>query len=387
MWLMVCGLGTLAGLVAGFGAWSRASRRFRHATIGAALAFAVGMVGGVSSLIEDYVTPDIRAWNRISLLIAFFSLFAVALLLDSLARRLRARRRGRVWIALVFGAVIVFGVYEQTSPSDAPNRGSDDREYRSDATLVAEIQARLPAGASVFQLPYLPFPEGYPDTPCCGAVPTYATKYESLRGYLHSTTLRWSYGAIKGRPADWSAQLAGQPLSYVLPAVVSAGFDGLWVDPAGFDPATAQRIRSALITLLGQAPITSPDRDLWFFDLRPYVARLRRSQPPARLRLLTERTLYPLRTDCATGGVSVVDPSPAPVTAQLAVHQADGTYRRRLTLAPGMTVVSVPGADTTRGRVLYSTLTDTRLTSYDRAAGQGSAGGVVVGLTGPGCPD
>ncbi len=71
-----------------------------HASAGAAIALAVGTVGGLGALLEVLVTPDIRAWNRISVVIAFLSLLAAALLLDSLVTRAgrppagrRARRR------------------------------------------------------------------------------------------------------------------------------------------------------------------------------------------------------------------------------------------------------------------------------------------------------
>jgi len=374
-WLAVCGLGTLVGA----GVWYGGRRRVRHAMLGVSLAFAIGVTGGISTVVEDLVTPDIRAWNRISVLIAFFCFYAVAVLLDCLARRLRPRRRGRPLAALALGAVLAFGVYEQTSPSDAPSRTTDHREYRSDATFVGAIQARLPPGASVFQLPYVPFPEGYPSTPCCGPVPTYATKYESLRGYLHSTTLRWSYGAIKGRPADWSAQLAGQPLSYLLAAVAASGFDGLWVDPAGFYPAAAQRIRAALLALLRQAPLVSPDHDLYFLDLRPYAARLRAAHSRAMVALLRRRTLHPLRAVCAAGGVGAINPTSSSLAVTLEVHTALGaTDVRRLTLAPGTRWVTIAG------RVRYATLTDDRLLRLARSPDR--AGRLVVGLTGPGCP-
>ncbi len=381
LWLAVCGLGALAGA----GAWYGSRREFRHAAVGVAIALAVGTVGGVSSLIEFYLTPDIRGWNRISVLIAFFSLLAVALLLDAFCGRLGPRRHGRVTAALALGAVLAFGVYDQSSSSSAPDYAATYREYRSDAVFVTEIQARLPPGAAVFQLPYVPFPEGYPDTPCCGAVATYATKYEPLRGYLHSTTLRWSYGAVKGRAADWAASLAGQPLSFVLASTAAAGFDGVWLDPAALPPAKARRAEAALHSLLA-APLLSPDRDLWFFDLRPYAARLRRFTSPARVSRLRELTLHPLRTVCAPGGVTVFNPSRLARAATLTVLRSTGEVTRLETFAPGRTFVSIPGAATTRERILYTTVTDNSLAGWHRAATLPSADRLVVGLTGPGCP-
>lgn len=374
-WLALCGPGALVGA-----AGSReARRRHRHASAGVAIALAVGTVGGLGSLFEVFVTPDIRAWNRISVVIAFLSLLAVALLLDPLLARLRRRRRGAALAGLGLAAVLGFGAFEQTTPEDVPAYAVTARQWRSDAEFVREIQAH-PVGAAVFQLPYVPFPEGYPNTPVGGQLATYATKYEPLRGYLHSTTLRWSYGAMKGRPADWPAQLTGQPLAFVTASVAAAGFDGVWVDPAGFDPAMAPRVEAALSSILGAAPLISPDRDLWFYDLRPYLARLEQTPSQAQHAALRERTLDPLRTACAAGGLELSDPSPTPRVATLTVRLAGGgTVADHVTVEPGATFVAISG------QVRYAALTDDATATFgDLRAGP--AGSLVIGLTGPPCP-
>ena len=88
-WLTLCAL--LASPA------SRRSRRVPPAArrgVGVSLAIAVGAVGGLASLIELIFTPDVRAWNRISVLIAFFSLLAVALAARRAPAALRPARRG-----------------------------------------------------------------------------------------------------------------------------------------------------------------------------------------------------------------------------------------------------------------------------------------------------
>ncbi len=404
IWLTLCAVIAIAGV----STLTAGSRLLRDAAIGAWLAIAVGAVGGLASLIELVFTPDVRAWNRISVLIAFFSLIAVGTLLDALRRRLgSARHRSALGVAAL-GAVLLFGVYDQTSDSYIPPYMATARQWRSDERLVREIEARLPPGAGVFELPYVPFPEGYPETPVSDQVATYATKYEPLRGYLHSRHLRWSYGAIKGRAADWAAALAGQPLPYVLAAAGTAGFTGLWVDPAGFEPAKAARLRGALRAILGEVGLTSPDGDLWFFDLRPYLARLARAHTDAEATLLRERSLHPLLSNCRSSGLELVNPGHAPVAATLRVRLADPptvhelpavtfpdgrvseqagsspvTALERLTLAPGRTVIADPRSATGATQVLYSSLTDDRLASY--AAGPAGSSTLVPGLTGPPC--
>jgi phosphoglycerol transferase len=370
------GAGAIAALL-GAGGWLTRRRLLAHASLGVAIALAAGAVGGVGSAIEVFLTPDIRAWNRISVVIAFFSLLAVAVLLDALIGGLRPRRAGAPLAAGLLGAVLAFGVYDQTTDAFVPPYSATARQWHSDGVFVAEIEARLPRGASLFQLPYVPFPEGYPQTRPGDQVATYATKYQLLRGYLHSSTLRWSYGAMKGRAGDWAAQLAGQPLAMVLASAVAAGFDGLWVDPAGFEPAKGARVLSAARSLLRVEPLESPDRDLWFMDLRPYRARLERTHSAAQIALLRERTLHPLRAACASGGLELSNPSPAPVTADLTVHlAAAGTLSRHVVLEPGSSVLRLPRA------IRYATVTDDALAPFARGAG----GSVVPGLTGPPCP-
>ncbi len=373
------GVGALSMLLGSAG-WIGSRRLLPHAGLGVAVALAVGTVGGLGSLFEVFISPDIRAWNRISVVIAFFSLLAAALLLEGLLAPLRRRRFGPALVAGALAAVLAFGVYDQTTTAFVPAYAANARQWHSDQAYVAAIEAALPRGAAVFQLPYVPFPEGYPQTRPSDQVATYATKYELLRGYLHSSTLRWSYGAAKGRNGDWAAALAGQPLPAVMAGAVAAGFDGVWVDPAGFEPAKAARVRSSLRALLGVNPLSSPDRDLWFFDLRPYRSRLQLTHPAAQLALLRERTLHPLVASCVRNGLKLSNPSGAAVQSKLTVHLlAGGILSRPVTLAPGASTVRVSGA------VAYATLIDARLASLARADGSGPDS-LVAGLTGPPCP-
>jgi len=408
LWLALYALAALAGAGA---AWRGTRRLLRHAGVGVLLALALGSVGAAAGLIEVFITPDIRAWNRISVLIAFLSLLAVGVLLDRLRAVLHARRGGAQLAGLLFACVLAFGVYDQTSASFVPGYRADARQWRSDARFVSEIEARLPHDASVLQLPYVPFPEGYPETPVGDQLATYSTKYEALRGYLHSSTLRWSYGATKGRAGDWSAQLAGQPLPYVLAAASAAGFDGLWVDPAGFEPGKAARLRAALQSALGQAPLLSPRGDLWFFDLRGNLRRLRQAHPAALLSLLRARTLRPLSAACHAGGVELHNPSNTAVEATLTMHlartghsveanhagaasgqasdippAATVTVSDRLRVRPGSSFLRLANATGSAipPALLYATLTDDALRSF---AGDGGASAVtlITGLTGPVC--
>lgn len=408
LWLAVCGLGTLLGAVG----WYGSRRLFRHSAFGVGVALAVASIGGISSLVEFFITPDIRGWNRISIFIAFFSFLAVGLLLDRLWLWTRRGRRELLAGSALAAGLFAFGVYDETSDFFVPPYSAIARQYRSDDAFVHAIEARLPPGASVFQLPYVPFPEGYPLGPTNSTAPSYNSSYELLRGYLHSRQLRWSYGAMKGRPADWSSQLAPKPLGLVLPAVAAAGFQGLWVDPQGYPADGGRQIRSALQALLGPAPLVSPAGDLWFFDLRRYRARLARMHSAAQLSALRQAALAPLRTQCSAGRLSLFNPAavsrPATLTVTISASGASGAtlrlaYRgatsvqplkgsgpfvisRRLAVAPGSSTVAVSsaGAPSAGALVIASTLSDDSYLPF--AGARPPANQTSVGLVEPPCP-
>jgi phosphoglycerol transferase len=376
LWLALVALASIVGAAGALAV--RADRvvraAYRPAALGVALCFVIATIGGLSGLIAFFLTHDIRGWNRISLFIAFFSLLAVALLLDAGLRRLAGRRVARLATGVVLAGVLAFGALDETSGYFVPRYAKNARQWSSDATFVREIESRMPSEAAIFQLPYVPFPEGYgaSGTSVSPPNPNFGTTYELARGPIHSKRLRWSYAAIKGRPADWQAELALKPLYLSLAAAVDDGFQGLWVDPHGYSAAARARLAPVLSRLLGVAPLYSPAGDLLFFDLRRFATRLARGHTATQLQELRAKTLYPLRTACGAGGLELTNPSSTPRTATLQmglsmsagrptallIHYPGGEneqrtltatlveVRRRLTLAPGASMVGFSLAGT-----------------------------------------
>ncbi|MHB8657790.1 MAG: hypothetical protein ACYC91_07510 [Solirubrobacteraceae bacterium] len=247
------------------------------------IAFLLGTIGGLGTLFAYLITPDLRGWNRVSPVIAFLSLLAVARLLDLAGGRRRARSR----LAWTLAAVLLgVGAFDQTPSRLVPPYGVSAIRWLADAAFSRRVDAMMPAGAEVFELPYEPFPEGSPLNSMGG--------YDPLRGYLHDSRLRWSFGAIRGRPGDWAAQLAQQPPQVKLPAIAAAGFTGLWIDADGL-PGGQRDVTASLSALLGTSAIRGGAGDsLVFFDLRPYAARLRLASPPGVFAAAAAATLHPL---------------------------------------------------------------------------------------------
>jgi phosphoglycerol transferase len=315
LWLLA---GALAAVLGAGGLLAR-SRLYGPAALGVLLSLLIASVGGLSSLLAYFLTPDVRGWNRMSLFIAFFSLLAAACLTQAGLRWLARRRVRARWAALAVVSLLVLGVLDETSEDFIPDYRAASAEYRSDSAFFEAVQTRLGAGAGVFELPYVPFPEGYGATMSAVGFesPNFGTTYEEARGYITSTALRWSYGVMKGRATDWESELASKPLALAVAAASLSGFQGLVIEPSGYALAPAALL-SALRAQLGEQPLVSRDGQLWFFDLRSYAARLGRSLGARGRQEVRQATLDPLRVKCSSAGLTLSGGSTSqPITATL----------------------------------------------------------------------
>ena len=237
LWLLA------VALLAVVGAWPEVISRYRGLAALTLVAVLVGTTGGLSTLLA-VGWPQIRAWNRLSIFIAFFALLAVGLLLESLRPRLPALGFGALLAAL-----LVLGSLDQTSPFFIPPHAGLEADYRADQSWYRSMERRLAERAMLVNLPNEPFPE----PPL-----SFRPLYEPAKGYLHTSDLRWSWGAMRGRPDDWSGRYATRPAAELVPAAREAGFAGISVDRLGYQDggvATEADLRG----VLGAEPERSPD--------------------------------------------------------------------------------------------------------------------------------
>jgi phosphoglycerol transferase len=221
----------------------RGSPLFRYAAVSAVVALLFAMTGGLAPAVSFLISPQLHAWNRLSVFIAFFALLAVALLLD--------RLRGRTAWA-VAAALLVVGALDQTTGAMTPRYDEVAAEWRSDETWVDQVDEALPEEAAVLQLPYVPFPS----SPPVGRM----VDYDEVRPYLHSDDLRWSYGAMKGRPEDVGDDIASPA------AAAQFGFDAVAVDRFGY-PDNGAAVEAQLRALSKREPIVSPNGRLALYRL------------------------------------------------------------------------------------------------------------------------
>ena len=201
----------------------------RHAPPGQALSvgwlLAYATVGGLTNVIAFFFGVQIfRATNRVAVFISALVLFFLVMQLSRLSAKWPAR-----WRVIAAAALAVIGLLDQL-----PRRWPDEvyarmtADAKSDVKLGRELEATLPSGAMVFQLPVLGFPEVLP--------PFRLADYEHFRPYLATNRLRFSYGAAKFRARSrWQRDLENLPVETLVRRLESYGFAALYINRKGYE--------------------------------------------------------------------------------------------------------------------------------------------------------
>ena len=223
---------------------------------------AVATVGGLSVVFAALISPQIRAWNRASVFVAFAAIAAAMISLEWLLVRFVAVKWLALALATAASLVAVVGVLDQTAPAcEACNRAIQVA-FERDRDFSDAIEASLPQGAAIYQLPYMPFPEAPPTN--------HLLNYELATGVINSKQLRWSYGGMKGREGDlFFRALVRTPMATQLDILRRLNFSGIYVDRRGYSDG-GRAIEDELRQLTGAGPnLIRSDNQIAFYKLGP----------------------------------------------------------------------------------------------------------------------
>lgn len=228
--------------------------------------------GGFGVVIAYWALPEIRAYNRISIFLAFFAYAAVALALQRFAGRFRDRPLAQAAFGVVILLLWPLALFDQ-NPKSHSHRYHDPKVLGDERAFYQTIESSLAPKAMIFQLPYIPFPEA-------GSCVRHRD-YDHFRGLLYTKSLRWSYGACRTRAADvWQKRATSQPTAAMIETLALAGFEGLTIDRFGYED-NASKLEHEIVAALKSLPQVSANLRLVFFDLRPYRERRERDMAPS----------------------------------------------------------------------------------------------------------
>lgn len=261
----ICGIIVLLGSLSRVPAKDQKDDRLHRLSIFFIWVLLLGGVAGIGYLFSLMVSPLIRAYDRVSIFLSFFAISAIILTLETRIDKIRGIRFRSLLRIVVFTGCLLIAIADQTVPNYLTGVKSTlspiyfAREVREDREFVERIENTLPEGSRVLQLPHIPWPEG-------GKIKKMES-YDHFAGYLNSNTLRWSFGAVKGRETDTLLKdiIRKHPLD-LLESIYRMGFRGIYIDRYGFTDSGA-KFEEYLTRILNQEPLVSNDGRRSFFHL------------------------------------------------------------------------------------------------------------------------
>jgi phosphoglycerol transferase len=218
--------------------------------------FLYSAVGGVNCLIALWGMDLFRGTNRYSIVILAIVLLFLARMLGS-----RTRRWPIAWRLGLASLLLIIGIPEQMSGSRRQPARVTAARVESDRRFAGELEASLPPGSAIFQLPVVRFPEEPPMLKMLD--------YDHLRLFLFTHTLRFSYGEDKGRGRElWQFDVQKLPAQAAVELLRRKGFAAVVLDRDAYADRGASLM--ADFEKAGQRLIGTAERgDFTAFSLSP----------------------------------------------------------------------------------------------------------------------
>jgi len=198
-----------------------------------------GGIHSIVSLILEFY--DIRSTTRYSQAIATIGLLYFAFIAHYILRHWNFKFK-----ICILTLVALFSILEQSFKIYSfPFKDNILIKERvtGDKALVANLEDRLGEGAMIYMLPAMDFPEPFWGR---GAYKAYGLNYffyNSMRPFLYSQKLRYSYGSNKGRQgADWQLDVQELPAEEMAARLESYGFSGILLNRKCYEDGGAQQL-------------------------------------------------------------------------------------------------------------------------------------------------
>lgn len=217
--------------------------------------FIIATIGGIGSIISVAIVLPMRCYNRMSLIIMFLSLLMIGMMLDQLKQRTKSHA-----VLLVCLCVLITGIFDQTvnyAPYDATSFNNTQHFFR-------KIEDEMKEADMVFTLPYLDWPSS-----------SVEGSYGMFSGYLETSNMHWSYGAMEGREeAEWQKAVAKCEPAEMIGKLKDAGYAGIYLDKRLYEHSSKKNKDKAdayinMITAeTGTEPLVSEDQEKYFWKIK-----------------------------------------------------------------------------------------------------------------------
>lgn len=223
----------------------------------------IAVTSGLALAISALGLRDIRAWNRVSIFIMGATLFILAMLLIDLKNKIDLMYKNnsvKIFTGILI-FILIFGLFDQTSPQDRVSQKDNVAQYQSDCKYVNKIKDNLGDTGVVLQLPITDFPE--PKKAINDKV------YSQALLNSCDSNLYWSFGAMQGRDDISNAKLKNAldiSVEEFKKEAIKLNFEGIDID-LNAQSLVNSNLTDDLINTSKYAAIYSPDNSRVFIKL------------------------------------------------------------------------------------------------------------------------
>jgi hypothetical protein len=264
----------------------------------------LGTIGGFGAVLSLLIGPDIRAYNRVSPFIAFFSFFILSHLLVCATRNIknhleRYKIRSIASASVAYLGLIILFILALTDQSYTArpllNRyASDYSQTLEERLFIKAIESHHPELTHFYQLPETPFPVD-------GGMNKMGP-YDHGRPFVWSQHLRWSWPNFSMQGQTWLEKLSRPNSPEFLKDLVYSGFDAIWLDRNGYEQDSVQSLEKNLQSQLGQATLTSKSGRYAVYSLVKLIKKSEASNSKQEGRIEREKFLNdPVSVNYAKG--------------------------------------------------------------------------------------
>ncbi|WP_156392810.1 hypothetical protein [Rhizobium sp. Root1220] len=228
----------------------------------------VATIGGLGSIFNLLIAPDIRAYNRIIVFIAFFSAVVLCALLSDVLRSIESQPvfQTRKWArqsasAGLVAMIFLAGLIDQGDAARplVKRYSADSAQAIDEKDLVDKVEQRFPSVTQIYQLPETPFP--------LDAGQNRMKAYDHGRPFVWSKAVRWSWPSFSYRSEAWHERIGSLSDPEFLGNLFDSGFNGLWLDRYGYGEQDLPEIEASLRRQIGPPKLESNTKRYAFFDL------------------------------------------------------------------------------------------------------------------------
>ncbi len=222
-------------------------------------AILMGTIGGIGTCFFVFISQTLRGFNRISIYIAFFCILTVCIMADIIFDKVAKKSEIFKYIYIIAVSIIFIMCIREQNPDIGLPIEESTAEWNNDSQFISQIEDNMNEGDMIYQLPYHIYPEG--------GTQNGMYDFELFKGYLHSDTLKWSYGMSYETEEDkWNYETSELEPAKMVEELKNKGFSGIYINRKGYETEEQwKNLETELEMIVGKEPMVSNNGTLSFF--------------------------------------------------------------------------------------------------------------------------